>query len=246
MATRTSKGVFYGRTLVSTDKKLGGARHVFVPIGGIHNELVFAPFGGRLMNPFRGSAKLYAGDLFYLKYDDKAEHPEYWALKTFEVASASEDKKTINIVRDGYRHRPFVGDVLTVAPETIGGKGEALSVIGVNATTDANKDVWALTLSAAATTAPKAGDILVDCDDEGNMLVKDINGVAPYDYDFQYTPAADPDDDADYENARYLLTPVLGGRMYTYRMSPLPECVKKLNTAKINGWFEVGGQNGFL
>lgn len=243
MANKVSNGVFYGRTLVSTDKKKGGARHVFVPIGGITNQLVFPPFGGRLMNPFPGAAKLYAGDLFYLKYDDNAEHPEYYALKTYEVYSAS--GTTINIVRDGFRHIPFVGDVLTVAPDEIGGTGAALTVTAVKKGKVDSQDVWVVTTSAAAAGATK-GTILVECDADGAMLVKDINGVAPYDYDFQYDPAADPEDDDDFDNARYLLTPVLGGRMYTNRMSPLPECVKKLNTAKINGWFEVGGINGFL
>lgn len=242
MATQVTNGVFYGRALVSTDKKLGGARHVFVPIGGIQNSLVFPPFGGRLMNPFKGAAKLFAGDLFYLDYDDKAENPKYYALKTYEVNSVS--GTTANIVRDGYRHIPFVGDVLTVEPDEIGGKGTALTVIAVAKTKDDDVDVWAVTFDKAITASK--GDILVDCDAEGNMLVKDINGVAPYDYDFQFAPAADPADDDDYENARYLLTPVLGGRMYTHKMSPLPKCVKKLNTAKINGWFEVGGANGFL
>lgn len=242
MANKVANGVFYGRTLVSTDKKKGGARHVFVPIGGITNSLVFPPFGGRLMNPFPGAAKLFAGDLFYLKYDDNAENPQYYALKTYEVHSASDT--TINIVRDGYRHVPFVGDVLTVAPDEIGGTGTALTVIAVMRTKVDDTDVWAITTSAAGTA--KEGDILVECDGDGKMLVEDINGVAPYDYDFQYDPAADPTDNDDYEAARYLLTPVLGGRMYTSRMSPLPECVKKVNTAKINGWFEVGGINGFL
>lgn len=244
MANKVSNGVFYGRTLVSTNKKLGGARHVFVQLGGLHNELVFPPFGGKLMNPFKGAAKLYAGDLFYLKYDDNAEHPEYYALKTYEVVSAN--GTTVNIVRDGFHHIPFTGDILTVAPATIGGKGEALTITGVAKTTEAGADVWTLSLAEAPKKAPVKGDVLVEADEDGNMLVKDINGVAPYDYDFQYAPTADPTDDDDFENARYLLTPVLGGRMYTNRMSPLPECVKKLNTAKINGWFEVGGINGFL
>jgi len=246
MATKQTNGVMYGRALVSTNRKLGGARHVFVPIGGMHNELVYAPFGGRLMNPFKGAAKLYAGDLFYLELDDKAENPKLYALKTYEVVSAS--GTTLNIVRDGYHHIPFVGDVLTVAPDTLGGQGSPLTVTAVKKTTEAvdgkNVDVWALTLSAAATA--NKGDILVDCDAEGNMFVKDINAVAPYDYDFVYNPAADPTDDESYEDARYLITPVLGGRMYTHRMSPMPKCVLDTNTAKINGWFEVGGINGFL
>lgn len=253
MAIKQTNGVFYGRTLVSTDKKIGGARHVFVPIGGAHNELVFAPFGGKLMNPFKGAAKLYAGDLFWLDYDDKGENPKYYCLKTYEAAKAS-TAKTVTLVRDGYHHIPFVGDVLMVAPDTIGGAGAVAKVTDVVKKTDTDGTMtWELTVDVNLTITK--GDILVEgvaftaADSDGNtgsMLIKKINGVAPYDYDFVYNPAADPTDNEDFENARYHLTPVLGGRMYTYLMSPMPKCVRDLNTASINGWFEVGGINGFL
>lgn len=244
MVTQVSNGMTYGRTLVSTNKIYGGAKHVFVPLPGIKNELVFAPFGGILKNPPKGGGKLFAGDLFYLKYDDNAENPELYALKTYLVHSAS--GSVVNVVRDGFKHIPFVGDVLTIAPAKIGGQGEALTVVAVTRTQESGVDVWALTMSAAPTTAPKKDDVLVDCDTNGNMLVKDINGVAPYDYEFAFAPVANSNIDDDFESARYLIAPVLGGRMITKRMSPMPKCVLALNTAKINGWFEVGGANGFL
>ena len=56
-------GVFLGRTLVQQHGEIGGARSVFVKLQGNKNELVFPTFGGQIKNPFKGQAKLYAGDL---------------------------------------------------------------------------------------------------------------------------------------------------------------------------------------
>jgi hypothetical protein len=196
------------------------------------------------MNPLKGAAKLYAGDLAYFKTDDNGVKPEIYILKVFEVVSAS--GTTINVVRDGYSHVPFVGDILTIAPSELGGKGEALTVTNVAKSTVADKgNVWAVTLAKAPTKAPVAGDILVDADSDGNMLVKEINMVAPCDYDFFYNPAADPTDEDDFENARYHVNFALGGLMYTHKMSPLPDCVKATNTSKVNGWFKVGAWGNF-
>ena len=104
--------------------------------------------------------------------------------------------------------------------------------------------MWELTLSVAATTAPKKGDILVESDADGKMLVKNINAVAAWDYDFMYFESADPTaSDPDFEAARYFLTPSLRGTMYINRMSPIPACVKALNIANINGWFRVDALN---
>ena len=46
-------------------------------------------------------------------------------------------------------------------------------------------------------------------------------------------------DDEDFDNARYLFVPALGGIMYESKMSPLPQCVKAVNQSKFNGWFAV-------
>lgn len=223
-------GVFFGRTLIQQRGKMGGSRHVLVKLQGVKNELVFPTFGGQLQNPFGGAAKIYAGDLFEFRTDDAGVNPKVYLLKTFKVKSASDT--TVIIERDGFKHIPFVGDSLMVAPEEIGGAGTAATVTGVKATSD----TWELTLNVSLTASE--GDILVEADAEGNMLVKDINAVAPCDYDCLYAPAVAGDKE-DFDKARYFIAPALGGLMYTKKMSPMPACVLKLNKCNINGWFKV-------
>lgn len=243
--TKAAGGYFGGRSLVQQSGNKGGARHVFVKFDDIKDDLVFPTFGGQVMNPFPGAAKIYAGDLMEFRTDDNGLKGKVYILKTYEVVSYDAAGKVVNVVRDGYHHIPFVGDTLTIAPSTIGGTGEKLTVVAKTATTTSDgKDVWALTLSTAATTAPKAGDILVESDADGKMLVKNINAVAAWDYDFMWSEAADPTAvDPDFEAARYFLTPTLRGTMYLKRMSPLPQCVKDLNIANINGWFRIDALN---
>ena len=94
-------------------------------------------------------------------------------------------------------------------------------------------DVWACTCSA--TLSAKKGDVLVEAD-ATNMLVENINAVAPTDLDMLDTPATG---DEDFDGARYSYTPALGGIMYINRMSPMPKCVLDLNKSNINGWYQV-------
>ena len=192
-----NNGVLFGRTLIQQRGELGGARAVFVKLQGVKNELVFPTFGGQLKNPFKGVAKIYAGDLFEFRTDEKGVNPELYILKTYKVKSVS--GSTVTLYKDGFK-----------------------------------ANTWVLTVSG--TISASDGDILVEADASGNMLVKDINAVAPCDYDFVYNPAADEDD---YEGARYHIAPALGGLMYIHKMSPLPECVLALNKCNINGWFKV-------
>lgn len=236
-------GYFPGRARIQQSGSIGGSRNVFVKLQGAKNELVFPTFGGTVMNPFKGTAKLYAGDLVEYRTDDKGVNPELYILKTFEVVSGS--GTTVNIVRDGYHHIPFVGDFLMVAPEEIGGNGTAATVTKVvKSEVDVSGKkvrVWVLTLSSALTV--KAGDVLVEGKASGNtaMLVENINAVCPCDYDFRFADVADPTADAtDWNAAEYSFTPALGGRMYTHKMSPMPPCVKALNQSKVNGWFLIG------
>jgi hypothetical protein len=239
--TKMAGGYFGGRSLVQQTGTKGGARHVFVKFDDIKDDLVFPTFGGQVMNPFPGAAKLFAGDLMEFRTETDGLKGKVWILKTYEVVSAS--GTTVNIVRDGYHHIPFVSDVLTVAPETIGGTGAAMTVVAVTKTKVDTQDVWALTLSAAPTTAPAKGDILVECDSTGKMLVKNINACAAWDYDFMWSQAADPTDEDEFEAARYFLTPTLRGTIYESRMSPMPKCVKDLNISNINGWFRFDALN---
>lgn len=234
MIYETQYGAFRGRKLVQTSGNIGGQKSVFVKIKGIKNELVYPTFGGKVMNAPKGQGfKMFAGDLVWFKTDDKGVNPEVYFLKTYLVESVS--GSVVNIVRDGYKHKPFVGDKIGVAPEEIG--GELAVAATINSIVEAkvgNVDVWACTLSAAITASK--GAVLVEADADGNMLVKEINAVMDCDADMLDAAAVGNDD---FDGARYYYTPALGGIMYAHKMSPVPACVKKLNQSKINGWFQI-------
>lgn len=242
---QATDGYFGGRSLAQQTGSKGGARHVFVKLDDIKDDLVFPTGGGQVMNPFPGAAKIYAGDLMEFRTDDNGLKGKVYILKTYEVVAYDASNKKLSVKRSGYHHIPFVGDTLTVAPSTIGGTGEKLEVVGRTATTTSDgTDVWELTLSGAASTAPKKGDVLVESDADGKMLIKNINAVAAWDYDFLWNQAADPNAKTpDFEAARYFLTPSLRGTMYINRMSPMPQCVKDLNISNINGWFRIDALN---
>lgn len=230
-------GVFFGAVMLQASAKIGGAKSVFVDLEGVKNDLTMPSWGGQIMNPFKAPAKFYAGDLFELRFDDKGENPKLYLLKTFKVKSSS--STTLKIYRDGYSHVPCVGDVLMKAPATIGGTGaQASTVSAVVAEQDGGKDVWTLTVSAAITASD--GDILVEAESAsatGKMLVKTINSVAPCDGDFVYMPTTGTTTDAN--SVRMYYTPVMHGTMYIHKMSPMPDCVLKLNKSRFNGWYEV-------
>ena len=226
-------GAFRGRKLIQRRGEVGGAKSVFVKLQGIKNELVYPTFGGRIMNAFKGPAKLFAGDLCEYRTNDKGVKPEIYILKTYEVAEAASAATTVKIVKDQYKHIPFVGDMLGVAPSNIGGNVTAATVTAISTGKVGDDDVWVLTLSAAITATK--GAVLVEAKD-GKMLVQNINGVIDADCDMLDAPATN---DEDFDGARYMYTPALGGIMYTHKMSPMPDCVKKLNISKVNGWFQI-------
>ena len=233
MIQETQYGVFRGRKLVQASGEIGGARAVFVKIKGIKNELVYPTFGGKVMNPPKGNGfKFFAGDLFEYRTNEKGVAPEVYLLKTYLVHSASGN--VVNIVRDGYKHKPFVGDVVGVAPAEIGGAMTEATISKVEATVVDGVNVWACTTSAALNA--DADDVLVEGDGAGKMLVKAINGVADCDGDMLDAGAVGEED---FEGARYHYTPALGGIMYAHKMSPMPACVLKLNRCNINGWFQI-------
>lgn len=248
MVKSVDYGYFRGRVLVQKQGNIGGYKSVFVKLKELRNELVYPTFGGIIMNPFKGRAKFFAGDLMEFRTDEKGVHPEVYILKTFKVADAVSNATTVFIERDGYKHKPFVGDVIMVAPDVIGGKGKAVTVTAVVATTKTvgndTVNVWQLTISAALTIAKDA--VMVEAEEAGDnksMLVKNINAVADCDADMMFDNVADTDnigtENEDYVDARYLYTPALGGLMYTHKMSPLPQCVLNLNRCNVNGWFKV-------
>lgn len=226
-------GVFRGRKTIQRSATIGGARSVFVKLQGNKNELVYPTFGGYIMNAPKGAPfKFFAGDLVEYRTDANGVNPEIYILKTYKVVSAS--GTTVNILNDGFKHVPFVGDKIGVAPEEIGGEMTAVTVTAVKNAEVGGKKVWAVTTSAALTT--KADDVLVEADANNKMLVKNINAVCPTDLDM-FDAAATGDED--FDGARYSYTPALGGIMYINKMSPMPACVLKLNKVNVNGWYQV-------
>ena len=226
-------GVFRGRKTIQRSATIGGARSVFVKLQGNKNELVYPTFGGYIMNAPKGAPfKFFAGDLVEYRTDANGVNPEIYILKTYKVVSAS--GTTVNILNDGFKHVPFVGDKLGVAPDEIGGEMTAVTVTAVKNAEVGGKKVWAVTTSAALTT--KADDVLVEADANDKMLIKNINAVCPTDLDM-FDAAATGDED--FDGARYSYTPALGGIMYINKMSPMPACVLKLNKVNVNGWYQV-------
>lgn len=228
-------GVFRGRKTIQRSATIGGARSVFVKLQGNKNELVYPTFGGYIMNAPKGAPfKFFAGDLVEYRTDANGVNPEIYILKTYKVVSVN--GSTVNILNDGFKHVPFVGDKLGVAPDEVGGEMTAVTVTAVKNAEVGGQKVWAVTTDSAL--AAVKDDVLVEADAEGKMLVKNINAVCPTDLDM-FDAAADMTDDEDFENARYSYTPALGGIMYINKMSPMPACVLKLNKVNVNGWYQV-------
>lgn len=240
----TTAAVMYGRTMLQGSGIIGGTREVFVPRVCVLNDQVFPQTGGIIKNPFNTGGKMYAGDLveYYWNGNGVAnshENAEVILLKVFEVQAAVEASgTTVFIQRNGFRHKPCVGDILMKAPDTFESTGTAATVSAVEATTNSNVNVWKLTLSAAIG-ALKIGDILVEAKEAGagkTMLVQNPNAVLPCDLDLKYKPKESDDDD---EGAVYMVTPALHATMYTHLMSPIPPAVKTINKSRIDGWFEI-------
>lgn len=263
MAELIPNGHFRGLGLIQKSGNVGGYKNVFVNLVGNHDDLVYPHFGGKVMNPPKGRAKMWAGDL--LEYrpktgSDKLD-PEIYILRTFKVADAVSNTTTVYIERDEFKHKPFVGDVLMVAPAVIGGTGTAVTVTAVTATTatisGASVNVWQLTISAALTITK--GAIMVEAEEAGSdkkMLVQNINGVFDCDTDFfeqdniddigvtrdQTTGEITAVTDSDFYKARYQYTPALGGLMWIHKMSPMPQCVLDLNMCNVPNWYHVNWQ----
>ena len=227
-------GVSLGTTMLQKRGSFGGARSVFVKMKGKH-ELVFPPIGGCIQNPFKGQAKLFAGDLIEYRTEANGKSPKLYILKTFLVKGAVEDgATTIVIAGDGYKHIPFAGDILMVAPDDVSKTGTAVTVTAVKKV----NETYELTLSATLG-AIEDGAVLVEAEAAGEdqkMVVTNPNTCAPADYDMFYAPATG---DEDFDGARYFIEPVLHEVAFIEKMRPLPECIKKLNKSRINGWFEL-------
>lgn len=239
--TRTlGAGVNMGRTLVQATGEIGGIKHIFVKLQKSGKDaLVYPTVGGVVTNPFLGRAKAYAGDLIeYNPGITEDTSATVKIFKTYEVATAASDSTTVEIVRNGYRHAPFIGDILMVAPDTIDGTGTPSTVTAVSVTTNSEgTKIWSVTVDTAITA--DAGAVLVEADSDGNPIVTNPNAFLDKDYDFFYDPSSSIDE---VSGARYLLTPVIAGedvKLYTAKMQPLPDTVSALNASKIDGWFNL-------
>lgn len=234
----------FGRALIQANGSIGGHRHVFVKLqSSVKNGLVFPTTGGIVVNPFKGVARAFAGDLCEYTPASSNGGATIKLMKTYQIAvatSAATDVE-INITRDGYKHIPFVGDIIMVAPSSLTGKGTAVTVIGVSKATVNGKDVWTLTLSAALGSLA-VGDILVEGSAVGSnktALVTNPNCFLAADYDFLYEPASGNED---FDGARYMLTPCIANedtKVYLDKVSPMPASVIALNKSRINGWFNL-------
>lgn len=252
MATFNVPGAFLGTTLVSQSLTGGKGKGVFVPLQGNKDDYDFPIYGGTIANPFKGAAKLFAGDLAELRTDANGLNGKYYILKTFEVVTAS--STTVKIKRGGFFHKPFVGDLIMVAPDTLGGTGTAAKITAISEGTQAGSDdvtydVYVLTVSYTLGSLG-LGTILLEAEPFANAssthetcatMVHTINSVCPCDYDFIYDPSLTYNTvgDSNFTDARYNVAFALGGTMFTKKMSPMPACVLALNQSNVNGWFRA-------
>ena len=235
----SGSGVFAGRTLIQASGSIGGHRYVFVKlIKGSKDGLVYPTTGGKLLNPFKGPAKIFAGDL--VEYDPGivgSEGATVKILKSYELA-ADASTTEISLINDGYHHIPFVGDNIMVSPDTLEGTGTGVTVLSVAKSVLNGVNVFNVTLSGAITASK--GTVLVEASAAGagvKAMVTNPNAYAPCDFDFIYTPASDLDE---FDGARYMFTPCLANGdtvLYVDRMSPVPPAVKAINKSRVQGWF---------
>ncbi len=230
-------GTNLGNALVQASGSVGGYRHVFVKWQGSgKNGLIFPPIGGVLENPFKGRAKAFAGDLVEYAIDGTCK-----LLKTY-VAQAASTTTTAYFVRDGYKHIPFVGDVLMKAPDTATDTGQSAMVTAVESTTNGGTNVWKITFDTALTLA--ANDVIIESSGSAASmtavpLVQNPNAYLACDYDFAYDPT---NIDDFYDGAKYLINPCIASedvKLIISQMSPLPAYVKAMNKSLVDGWFNL-------
>ena len=240
-----NSGYLPGRALVQARGSIGGHRYVFVKLQMSGKDaLVFPTSGGVVKNPFKGNARAFAGTLIEYVPSNGENGSEVRILKSYAVAKATAEATDTEIYLkgDGYSLIPFVGDNLMVAPNTLTGKGPAVTVTAVAKETDATAgDVWKVTLSGTLG-ALTTSSVLVEAKEAGSgkeAMVTNPNAYLPCDFDFVFDPAASEDD---FEGARYLITPALAlGDVFLYedRMQPLSVALKGLNKSKVKGWFNI-------
>lgn len=232
-----------GRTVFQASGKVGGHRNVFVKtIRGGKAELNSLTTGGVLVNPFKGHAKFFAGDLLeYTPNQGPNEGATVKILKFYEIAKAATESATeVLLVRDGYHHIPFVGDNIMVGQKDFVTKAKGVTITAVEKDVDGGSDVWKVTLSETLGVALKVKDVLVEAEKKGasvSPMVTNPNAYADCDYDFLYDPATSDDD---YEGARYFPHPILAQAdtiIDLVAIGTLPPAVLALNKSIVKSWF---------
>lgn len=230
--------VSHSATIIQTEGEVGGTRYVFEQLEAlIKNAFVHPPIGGKLVNPFKGPAKIYAGDL--IEHDlgftagDSGSGATIKILKTYAVAkkTGTATDTDIYIVRNGFVHIPFIGDKIMVGQKDFATKAKGVTVTAVEATTDNTAgDVWKLTLSETLG-ALNVDDVLVEAADAGaNVLpmVTNPNCFAPCDNDLPFFDAGGDKYHKPRTNINFcMLNPDCV--MWLDRMGPVPPAVKAMN-----------------
>lgn len=226
--------IMNGAVMLQAEGKIGGQRYVFAGLEALlKNAFVHPPIGGMLVNPFRGPAKIYAGDL--IEHDlglVSGTGATIKVLKAYGVAKeAAESAKTIYIKRDGYVHIPFVGDILMVGQADFKTPSVSAVVTSVEvATVTEEGDAWKVTLSKTLG-ALTAGTVLVEAAEDGDSvlpMVTNPNCFAPNDYDF---PLFDIGGD-EYHKPRYNINFCMLNSdvvMWKDKMGPIPPAVLAMN-----------------
>lgn len=236
-------GAFMGRTLIQAHGNIGGYKNVFVKlVKSSKDALCYPTTGGVLTNPFKGAAKIYAGDLCeYTPNQNVTTGATVKILKFYEIAKAATETDTsVFIVRDGYHHVPFAGDNVMIGQKDFATKSLGVTVASVESTTDSGKDVWKLTLSATLGKALKVGDVLVEAEKNGAQvlpMVTNPNAYADKDMDFLFDPRSG---EGDYEGALYMFTPALAQEdtvIDLVAIGTLPPAVLALNKSRVKSWF---------
>ena len=241
--TRQANGgaVFTGRTLIQAHGSIGGHKNVFVKlVKGSKDALCYPTTGGILKNPFKGRAKIYAGDLIeYTPNINNTTGAEVKILKFYELAKdATNDATTIKLVRDGYHHIPFVGDTIMVGQKDFATKALGVTITAVEKGTEGTADVWNVTLSATLAVVLKQGNILVEAEKAGasvSPMVTNPNAYADKDMDFLYDANMEGLDDL-----QYMLTPALAQEdtvIDLVAIGNLPPAVLALNKSRVKTWF---------
>lgn len=241
--TRQANGgaVFTGRTLIQAHGSIGGHKNVFVKlVKGSKDALCYPTTGGILKNPFKGRAKIYAGDLIeYTPNINNTTGAEVKILKFYELAKdATETDLTYKLVRDGYHHIPYAGDTIMVGQKDFATQAKGVTITNVEKSTDGSNDIWLITVSETLGTAQKAGDILVEAAKAGAKtlpMVTNPNAYADKDMDFLYDSNMEGLDDLE-----YMLTPALAQEdtvIDLVAIGNLPPAVLALNNSRVKTWF---------